>query len=258
VTADRADFVIRNESSLDELERASLDVLHAIRARFGSGVVRPRALRIDLHLHTAGSFDCLSDPEAVLAAASGRGVDRIAITDHDGIEVALEMHARYPDRVIVGEEVRTAEGVDVIGLYLTELIPRGTPAEEVCRRVRDQGGIPYLPHPYAKGKGGGGRLAERLAPLVDVVEVFNGRMHPAARNAPAEELSARFGKLRGAGSDAHTLGEVGRCFVEVEWHENLPAPLLRALATARVEGTEASRLVHVASTWAKLRKRLPR
>jgi len=214
-------------------------------------------MKIDLHLHTAGSHDCLSDPERVLTAAALRGIDRIAVTDHDRMEVALELHARYPQRVIPGEEVRTAEGIDVIGLYLREVIPKGTPAEEVCARIRAQGGIVYLPHPYAAGKGGGGRYAEELAPHVDVVEVFNGRMHPASRNDPAADLALRHGKLRGAGSDAHTLGEVGRCYVELAEHESGPAALLKALAEGDVHGREASRLVHVASTWAKVRKRLP-
>lgn len=216
------------------------------------------SLRLDLHLHTWGSWDCLSDPERLLERALERGLDRIAITDHDRLGVALSMAARHPDTVIPGEEVRTAEGIDVIGLYLSEEIPRGTPAREVCQRVKDQGGIAYLPHPYAPGKGGSGRFAEELAPLVDVVEVFNGRLHPVGRNEPARALADRHDKLSGAGSDAHTIGEVGKVWIEVPAHENTPAALQGALAAARrVEGREASRLVHLASTWAKVRKKLP-
>ena len=215
-------------------------------------------LRLDLHLHTVGSWDCLSDPERLLGRALERGLDRIAITDHDRLGVALAMAARHPRTVIPGEEVRTAEGIDVIGLYLSEEIPRGTPAREVCARVKEQGGIVYLPHPYAPGKGGSGRFAEELAPLVDVVEVFNGRLHPIGRNDPARALADRHGRLPGAGSDAHTIGEVGKVWIEVPEHDNEPEALKAALADARrVEGREASRLVHLASTWAKVRKKLP-
>jgi hypothetical protein len=159
--------------------------------------------------------------------------------------------------VIPGEEVRTAEGIDLIGLYLHEEIPKGTPAHEVVRRVRAQGGIVYLPHPYAAGKGGGGKLAEELAPLVDVVEVFNARLHRASLNEAADALAERHGRLKGAGSDAHTPAEVGGAFVEVPRHVNRPAALLDALSRGRVQGASASRAVHLASTWAKLRKRLP-
>lgn len=214
-------------------------------------------IRIDLHLHTRGSRDCLSDPERVLERALEEGLRRIAITDHDEIEVALRMAEAHPDRIIPGEEVKTAEGVDVIGLYLSERIPRGTPAREVCERARDQGGLVYLPHPYARGKGGSGRLAEELAPHLDVIEVFNARLHPAALNDRAADLAARWELPGGAGSDAHTVAEVGRAFVTVPDHANRPEALLSALAEARIHGRTSSHLVHLASTWAKIRKRLP-
>lgn len=214
-------------------------------------------MRLDLHLHTLGSRDCLSDPEAVLEAARARGVERIAITDHDRMGVALEMAARHPDRIIPGEEVKTAEGVDVIGLYLREEIPRGTPARETCRRIREQGGIVYLPHPYAPGKGSGD-LAQELAALSHVVEVFNGRIHRQALNRRAERLAQRLDRLPGVGSDAHTVGEVARSWVEVTRHPNEPGALLDALGSARISGRPSSVLVHLASTWAKIRKRFPR
>ena len=214
-------------------------------------------IRLDLHLHTWTSYDCLSDPEKVIRRARDQGISRIGVTDHDRLLPTLELHRRFPEEVIPGEEVRTAEGVDIIGLYLTDEIPRGTPARETCRRIREQGGIVYLPHPYAPGKGRGGRLAEELAPLADVVEVMNSRLRPMARNRRGEELARRHSRLVGAGSDAHTVGEVGRSWVEVPHHPNEPGALLEALADARVEGRTSPRWVHIASTWAKLRKKLP-
>jgi dephospho-CoA kinase len=250
----RADIVVDNADTLEALFDAADDTLEDLRRRAEAG---GRTLRLDLHLHTAGSRDCLSDPHAVLQRALARRFDRIAITDHNEVDVALRMAEEFPDRIIPGEEVKTAEGIDVIGLYLSRAIPKGTPAHATISLIREQGGIPYLPHPYAAGKGGGGRMAEELAALVDVVEVFNARLHPGRLNAPAEDLARRHGRLRGAGSDAHTLGELGGAFVDVEDHPNRPDALLRALASAEVGGRTASNLVHLASTWAKLRKRLP-
>jgi dephospho-CoA kinase len=253
----RADHVIANDGSVEALEREAARVLSVLREAAADTVRTDAVVRLDLHLHTTGSWDCLSDPEAVLARALALRYARIAITDHDRLEVALAMSERHPDRVIAGEEVRTAEGVDVIGLYLTRQIPRGTPARVTIERIHEQGGIAYLPHPYAGGKGGGGRLADELAPLCDVVEVFNARLHDARLNQLAEELAVRHGKLRGAGSDAHTLGELGNAFVEVRPHPNRPQALLAALAGARTGGSPAPRSVHLASTWAKVRKALP-
>lgn len=248
----RADFVIDNVGTLSDLEVMADRVLAQLRARGGG-----EPLKMDLHLHTRGSWDCLSDPETVLERALELGYGRIAITDHDAVEVALRMAERHPERIVPGEEVKTAEGIDVIGLYLTELIPRGTPAEETIERIRDQGGIPYLPHPYAGGKGGGGEHADRLATLCDVVEVFNARLHAQRLNEQAEDLALRHGKLRGAGSDAHTIGELGHAYVALPHHPNDADALRAALAQARTGGRESSRLVHLASTWAKIRKKLP-
>ena len=215
-----------------------------------------RLLRIDMHLHTHASWDCLSDPEKVLARAVARGVDRIAITDHDRIWAAREMARRYPERIIPGEEVKTAEGIDVIGLYLKEEIPGGTPAREMCARVREQGGLVYLPHPYARGKGGSGRYAEDLAEHSDIIEVFNARLHDRRLNQAAADLADRWSLPGGAGSDAHTLWEVGRACVELPVHPNRPDAFLEALRSARVSGVVSPHAVHLASTFAKVARRV--
>lgn len=266
---ERADVVIANDGAVDDLRRAAAVRLGDLLRLTGEGETEPawpvdwdaRAphgrMRLDLHMHTRGSWDCTSDPEEIVRIARARGIDRIALTDHNRLHVALRMHERYPEMIIPGEEVKTGEGIDVIGLYLSEEIPKGTPARETIERIRDQGGIPYLPHPYAPGKGGDGRFAEEVGPLVDIVEVFNSRLHPAAVNDPAEVLARRFGRLRSAGSDAHTVGEVGGAYVDVPEHPNTPEGLRVALRGAQVHGREASRLVHLASTWAKIRKRFP-
>ena len=89
-------------------------------------------MRIDMHMHTRASFDCLNDPARLVAAAQARGLDRICITDHNEIVVALQLKAELPSFIIVGEEVKTGEGVDVIGLFISEKIPKGTPARETC------------------------------------------------------------------------------------------------------------------------------
>ena len=268
----RAHHVIINDGSLAQLRERATDVLGQLRVRGGDHPAaggraaggredtgpEPRgSLRIDFHMHSWGSYDCLSHPEAVLAAARSRGVERIALTDHDRLDVAIAMFERYPDDVIPAEEVRTAEGIDVIGLYLHTAIPRGTPARAVCERVREQGGLVYLPHPYAGGKGGGGRLAEALAPHVDVIEVFNGRLHDPRLNALASDLAERHGLARGAGSDAHTVHEVGRSWVELPLHPNRAVALMEALGRGRINGTTSSRWVHLASTWAKMRHHMP-
>ncbi len=213
-------------------------------------------MRVDMHIHTSASFDCLSEPEAVLRTALARGVERICVTDHNEIDAALRLRDRFPDRVIVGEEVKTQEGVDVIGLFVEEKIEKGTPARETCERIRAQGGLVYMPHPFARGKGGAGRLLLEIGSLIHIVEGFNARLHDAVLNERAM-LWAKNAELPvGAGSDAHTLREVGRAYIEVQPFALEPAAFLEAVRNGVVRGRPSRRIVHVFSTWAKLRKRV--
>ncbi len=253
---DRADVVIQNDGTLDELRdearRLWKDVLRRL-ARAGTGRNRGAGpIRVDMHVHTRISFDCRSRPDAVIGTALARGLGRICITDHDEVEAALDLAAGFPNLVIPGEEVKTREGIDIIGLYLHEWIPKGTPARETCQLIREQGGLVYVPHPFAGGKGGGGRVLEEIQDLVHVVEGFNARIHRQALNRRAEEWGQERDLPMGAGSDAHTLGEIGNGFVQVPPFDNDAPSFLQALRQGTTHGREASRLVHLASTFAKL------
>ncbi|MBA4155917.1 MAG: PHP domain-containing protein [Gemmatimonadetes bacterium] len=215
-------------------------------------------LRVDMHCHSRASFDSLNRPEQILQVARSRGMDRVVITDHNEIEGARLLHEMDPERILIGEEVRTREGVDIIGIFLRELIPRHTPARETCERIRAQGGVVYLPHPFDVRRAGGGALLKDLADLIDVVEVHNARSWKRGLNARAEEWALSHGKRMGAGSDAHALREIGRGYVEVPPFEPRRDSFLAALTAGRVAGrTVSSPFCHVWSTYAKLRKRLP-
>lgn len=209
-----------------------------------------------MHLHTARSFDCLTDPAVLLDVLPQRGLDRICVTDHNEIATALALRERHPERIIVGEEVKTAERVDIIGLFIKERIPQGTPARETCVRIHDQGGIVYVPHPFAGGKGGGGRILEQIEDLVDAVEGFNARLHDPVLNERAVAWGRARGLPLGAGSDAHTLAEVGRAWVELPPFADEPAAFLESLQAGSIHGTTSPRHVHLASTWAKVQQRV--
>jgi predicted metal-dependent phosphoesterase TrpH len=208
-------------------------------------------LRLDLHIHTRASHDCLSDYDDVISTARARDLDRIAITDHNEIEGALRARERAPELVIVGEEVKTAEGFDLTGLFISEKIPKGTPALETAQAIRAQGGLVYVPHPFAGGKGLGQEVLATIEPYVDVVEIFNARIHKPALNERATRWAEARSLPGGAGSDAHTLREIGRGVIEVPAFEG-QVGFLEALRVGRVVGRYSSYLVHLASSWAKL------
>ena len=104
-------------------------------------------VRVDLHSHTMWSGDSTTTPEEVIEAVEASGIDVLAITDHNAIRGAAELADKLPCRVIIGEEIKTRTG-EIIGLFLSERVPFGLPAEEVALRIRDQGGVVYIPHPF--------------------------------------------------------------------------------------------------------------
>ncbi len=215
----------------------------------------PRRLRVDMHVHTRASSDCLTHPKALLAAMDAAGIDRVVVSDHNRVEGALAMRELAPGRVLVGEEVKTREGPDLIGIFLTEAIPRDTPLRETCERILAQGGVVYVPHPFDTRRRGGGALLETIADLVDVVEAHNARTWKAGVNEAGEAWARARGKLLGAGSDGHTPGEIGAAYVEVAPFEMTRDSFLAALR----EGTVAARgvsspVVSVWSTYAKVHK----
>ncbi len=218
----------------------------------GEEAARQRAF-LDLHCHTAASFDSRSRPRDVVRAAFERGLTHLAITDHDRIEGALEAQTVAPPGlvVIVGEEIRTAEG-DLIGLFLSAPVPPGLPAREAIAAVRDQGGLVGLPHPFDRWRGSLGRQAwlRDLVPLVDWIEVHNARALFRA-NARAAAFAAEHDLPGVAVSDAHTLLEVAVASTIVDGDPSTPDGLRAALRSARLVTGRGSLVARLATPIAK-------
>ena len=211
---------------------------------------------VELHSHTSYSKDCLVTPAQFVAACRRKGIDRVAITDHNAIEGALAAKKLAPDLVIVGEEIKTDCG-EIIVYFLREFVPPGLPVRETIARVREQGGVVGVSHPcdrYRREAMG----AERLLPiveLVDALEVFNARCLQSADNDCARAIAQEHGRLMFAGSDAHTTLELGRATVRMPPFDS-PQTFLTSLAQAEINARLSSPLVHFASTYAKLVKQV--
>jgi len=214
-----------------------------------------RLWEVDLHSHTRASPDCLSDPVEVVRRARQAGLDRLAVTDHDEIRGAFEAREADPDLVIVGEEVRTEEGLDLIGLFLRERIRPGRPFRDVADAIHAQGGITCAAHPLDPLRGTDEPFLDEHVDCIDVVEVLNGRTRPGGANRRAAEWAARHGLPAGAGSDAHLLSEIGRARVRLPPF-GTPGEFLASLARGEIVGRTSPPWVHLGSTLARLRKRL--
>ena len=213
--------------------------------------------KVDLHSHTVYSKDCLTRTRAHVERARAVGLTRIAVTEHNRLDGALAAKALAPDLVIVGEEIKTTHG-EVIAWFVREEVPRGLSPKETVRRLRDQGAVIAIPHPLDSLRTSAMGLETVLTIIdqVDALEVLNARCVRPQDNVAARELARAHGKLQTAGSDAHTLFEVGRCYLEMPAFEDDPDSFRAALALAQPCGVVSPFWPHLASTWAKIRKRI--
>ena len=213
---------------------------------------------IDLHCHTKGSFDSLTDPRAAMNAARSRGLTHLAITDHDRIDVAVRARDAAPDglTVIVGSEVKTLDG-DLICLFLDERIPPGLPAAEAIAAVRAQGGLVGIPHPFDRFRGSllNDPRLEDLAGRVDWVEGWNARVIGRGGNERAAEFALAHRLPSVAVSDAHTSVEIGVAYTVVDGNPSTPDGLLAALATVAIVPGRASYVARAITPMAKLVQR---
>lgn len=172
-------------------------------------------VRVDLHVHSSASFDSKSEPELVADRSRRLGLEPVFITDHDTTLAAVRLQVTSRRRVVVGEEITTTDG-ELIGLFLQRRIPPGLTARQTALEIKDQAGLVYLEHPYDHFRRHLSEEAiEDLADLIDIVEVFNARSDEKT-NHRAEELREILGAAPGAGSDAHTLKELGSVYMEME------------------------------------------
>lgn len=216
-------------------------------------------MRFDLHLHTFRSPDSLTSYEAIIAAVQRRGLDGIAVTDHNTIRGALELAERAPFPVIIAEEVRTTVG-EVIGYFLREEIPRRLSLEETIARIREQGGVVAVPHPVDRVRRAsaiGEAELLRIIDRVDAIEVLNARCTFPIDNHRAARIARQHAKLCTAGSDAHAEYEIGQAYVEVVPFDG-PESFLDSLREARIGGRLSPASVRLSSLYARIAKRLRR
>lgn len=175
-------------------------------------------MKVDLHVHTSFSKDSFCPIPVLIRIARRRGIGCLAITDHDQIEGAIRAQelSNSSPQIIVGEEIMTSEG-EITGLFLSQRIEPGLSPEDTVEKIKGQGGLVYLPHPFSGAKKRRGIFAEgtlhRIARSIDIVEVMNPRGIDVGASIG---FAQRYGLLMGAGSDAHTPFEVGNAYVEME------------------------------------------
>jgi predicted metal-dependent phosphoesterase TrpH len=185
----------------------------------------PGTVRVDMHMHTMWSGDATTTPDELIEAVAESGIDVLCITDHGTINGAVELQDQLGCRVVVGQELRTWAG-EIIGLFLTERLPAGIKPEETVARIREQGGLVYIPHPFDPMRHCMKEdvLAAFLRDgMVDAMEGFNAKTSLSHLNQRAITTAADAGVPVGAGSDAHEPTAIGAAYIEMPDFTDAPS-----------------------------------
>ena len=212
-------------------------------------------IKADLHVHTDYSGDSDITLEKLVERCRKLDLGAVAVTDHGTAEGALKLATMStPFKLIVGEEVMTTEG-ELIGLFLKETIPNDLTPEETIARIRRQGGIVCVPHPFDRYRSSAmqAETLHRIAGEIDIVEVFNARTIPAQNLALPYEFARSHRKLKGAGSDSHSTPEVGCAYVTIPDFSGRDG-FIKAMEQAQIYARHHSPFIYFRSLTRRIKK----
>jgi predicted metal-dependent phosphoesterase TrpH len=194
-------------------------------------------MKIDFHLHSKASRDCASDPEELVEWARRKGLDGLALTDHDTCDgyIELKRHAdAFGLTVLPGIEVAVMRGTHYL-VYFTPEPPLPMDDLELLYEVHRRGGLIGMAHPYRPDTGllhnkeiknsySDAELNEILVSL-DLIEAVNAKC-PENENRLAMGLASEYPNLKViGGSDAHYPAAVGS--VHTDLASSCPGDLAR-------------------------------
>ncbi|MBS7624144.1 MAG: CehA/McbA family metallohydrolase [Candidatus Bathyarchaeia archaeon] len=196
-------------------------------------------LKIDLHVHTRYSSDSSITPKDLVIQARMKGLNGIAVTDHDTIEGAMKIvrmieSPRGDNRLgnliaIPGIEVSTRQG-HLLGLNVTMSIPRGLDVEEAIERIHDAGGVAVAAHPWILFKRGIGLDSKILSYGLDAIEVMNSSAFPFWLSArKCREFARRHNLPQTAGSDSHIPETIGLAYTIISECETKIESLMESI-----------------------------
>jgi len=187
-------------------------------------------IRADLHVHTTYSKDSLITPKDLVYYAKKRGLNAVAVTDHNQLEGAYKIAKETDFLIIPGMEISSSDG-HIVALNVHELIPRGYSAVETVERIHRAGGVAIACHPYVLFKG---CLKDKVCATFDAIEVINARAIPFKRSVRrAQETADRLKLARVAGTDAHYGPQIGYSYTEIEATESDVEAIAKAILNGR-------------------------
>lgn len=213
--------------------------------------------KVDLHTHSVASPDGGVTAEQYRATLANGTLDSIAITDHNSIDFATRLKQELGDQIIIGEEIMTQQG-EVIGLYLTELVPAGLDVQETITRIRAQNGIVYIPHPFETvRKGLHPAVMDDISKDIDIVEICNGRAFLQDKSEQTVVWTRLNNIVGAASSDAHGVKGLGKTYTAVS-EPPTRNNLVKLLTTATCQTEKPSLRALLYPKYHRLRKKVGR
>jgi len=199
-------------------------------------------------------MDCDASLEEIIERCLKTEINCVAIADHGTVEGALEMQRLAPFPVIVAEEILTSNG-EIMGMFLKEGIPSGLSIEQTISLIKAQDALVCLPHPFDPFRGLrlNNKGLEELAEQIDIIEVFNARGPLSGPANKAEAFAMKYDLPGTAGSDAHSINEIGRTYIEMPEFDGKDS-FLQALRQGKISRHRSSLLVHFRTTWTKVKR----
>jgi len=196
------------------------------------------------HVHSEYSRDSISSLEAIARFCQKRNIQVVFLADHDNLAPSAVIDGV---RIFGGEEIKTAQG-EIIGLFIKEKIAAGLPLAETIQKIKAQGGLAVIPHPFNSliRRFSGKRISSQnlLDNLtnIDAIEIFNARNVLPGDNQKALEFADQYHKIKIVGSDAHLVREIDNTyFIMNDW--STPQEFLTNLANAEFH-TKTTLLLH--------------
>jgi len=212
-------------------------------------------IKFETHCHSDRSKDSFNKLSDLIRTAKMKDVSRLAITDHNRIDGAIAAKEIAPDLIVVGEEILTTKG-ELLAFYVKELVPPQLSPMETIERLRDQNAFISVSHPFDTLRHGW-ELEEliKISPFIDAIEIFNARSFTKGINEKARQFAQKY-QLKGtAGSDAHTLPEVGKSGLLIpEFFDS--DSLRQVLPEAKIIASYSSPLVRLGSSYARIIRRI--
>jgi predicted metal-dependent phosphoesterase TrpH len=218
-------------------------------------MLQSQIIKTEFHCHTCYGKDSLIKIQDLVIASEKKGIQKLVITDHNMISGALQAQKLDPYRFIIGEEIMTQQG-ELLGIFIKEKIPASLSALKTIELLRSQGAFISVSHPFDAFRRGHWEVNDllKIISYIDAIEVFNSRCLLPQFNTRARVFS-QLNKLLGTvGSDAHSIGEVGKATLSLPDFVDATS-LKQALSLAQPHVQLSGPWVHLYSRYSSWRKR---